>query len=121
MADLDKVAVRSRLEAMLAELHPDGPKAAIRERLEAMLRDLQDDPPGSVRVGVFVYSDGEVRGPAAYMLERGNARLETIQAGRDTVVNHALRRGAEPAAAVLTSMQTDYAAWLGTRPGGMAQ
>ena len=60
---------------------------------------------------------GAVSGPAEYMRERGDERLKRILSGTDTVFNAGLRFAAnvDTATLVLTSLQTDYAAWLGAR------
>lgn len=73
---------------------------------------------GVVRCGAFTMdAHGVVEGPAAYMRERGSERLRRIEAGEDYLVNFGLRSGLSPNAetAVLVSLQTDYAAWLGER------
>ena len=69
-------------------------------------------------VGAFTFEGGIVSGPAAYMAERGNARLDNILAGGDTVFNAGTRfapQGTSVATLVLVSLQTDYAAWLGAQ------
>ena len=70
-----------------------------------------------VTVGAFTYEDEVVTGPAEYMRERGNARLAKILAGEDTVFNAGCQfsPGSDTATLVLTSLQTDYANWLGSR------
>lgn len=67
-------------------------------------------------VGRFTYdaTTGQIAGPEAYMAERYAARMAAIYAGRDTVFNMA-PAGSNPVVAVLVSLQTDYAAWLGAR------
>jgi len=67
--------------------------------------------------GRFSYdpTTGTVSGPAAYMAERYAARMEQINAGRDTVANMGFVRGGDTVLAVLVSLQTDYAAWAGMR------
>ncbi len=73
----------------------------------------------SLTVGNFTLSiSGDrisVVGPARYMREQGNARLEQIAAGKDVVANYAWQQGTNRNLfdAVLVSLQTDYAAWLG--------
>lgn len=65
-------------------------------------------------VGRFtISSTGVVEGPAAYMAERGTARLRRIEAGTDVVFNYGLSTGRDPLTLALVSLQTDYAAWLG--------
>ena len=69
-------------------------------------------------VGKFTFEDGAVSGPAEYMRERGNVRLDRILRGEDTVFNAGCQfapNGTPTVTLVLTSIQTDYAAWLGSR------
>lgn len=70
----------------------------------------------SITVGEFTFEAGTVTGPAAYMQERGNAKLEEIQAGKSVVFNlgAAHAKGAEGLVNLaLVALQTDYAAWKG--------
>ena len=69
----------------------------------------------STIVGEFTYADGVVSGPAEYMRERGNDRIERILEGSCSVFNAGARfsAGVGVATLVLTSLQTDYAAWKG--------
>jgi hypothetical protein len=67
-------------------------------------------------VGRFALEDGVVSGPAEYMRERGDARLREIEAGRDSVFNAGLQFGSPNVeTAILVSLQTDYAGWLGQK------
>jgi hypothetical protein len=71
--------------------------------------------PEPTRVGAFSIdlATGTVIGPAAYMAERGSAKLREIEVGRCPVVNYA-PTGTPIGQLVLVSLQTDYAAaWLG--------
>lgn len=67
------------------------------------------------KVGEFTLENGTVSGPAEYMRERGNERLERIMSGTDTVFNFGCRQSPNVETAVLVSLQTDYAAWRGTK------
>jgi hypothetical protein len=68
------------------------------------------------KIGAFEISEtGTVVGPSEYMKERGSARMRTIEAGMDTLVNYSLSQGGDVLTAVLVSLQTDYAAWQGMK------
>lgn len=74
-----------------------------------------------IEVGAFKY-DPEAKslaGPADYMRERGDAKLEEILAGKSAVVNAGFSVAAEGKHAtetlVLVALQTDYAGWLGLK------
>ncbi len=71
----------------------------------------------STIVGEFTYQDGVVSGPAEYMRERGNGRIERILEGTCSVFNAGARfsAGTDTATLVLASLQTDYANWRGVR------
>jgi len=58
---------------------------------------------------------GSIAGPAEYMEERGSAKLRAIEAGTDTVFNAGLTRSPDIYTAILVSLQTDFAGWLGQR------
>jgi hypothetical protein len=66
-------------------------------------------------VGVFSYEDGSISGPATYMQEQGNARLESILSGYDAAFNVALQFQPDIVTCILVMMQTDYAGWKGSR------
>lgn len=82
-----------------------------------------------ITVGRFTYEDGVVTGPADYMKERGNARLRSIEAGTDVVFNVGMGLDPYPGSwlkvdgpqspnaetAILVSLQTDYAGYLGEK------
>lgn len=80
--------------------------------------DVQVVSEEPVCVGAFTFdpATGEVSGPAAYMREQGFDRLRKIESGHDTVFNFGAS-GASPSAevAMLVSLQTDYAGWVGAR------
>jgi hypothetical protein len=63
----------------------------------------------------FDPATGNVTGPSEYMAERYDARMEQINAGRDSVANMAISMHGDVVLAVLVSLQTDYAAWAGMR------
>lgn len=70
----------------------------------------------TITVGEFTYEAGSVFGPVAYMRERGNAKLDEIQAGKSTVFNFgaAQAKGVDGLVKLaLVALQTDYAAWKG--------
>jgi len=66
-------------------------------------------------VGKFTIDEtGTVTGPAAYMRERGSARLRRIERGDDIVIRFGLEQpGADIETLILVSLQTDYAAYRG--------
>ncbi len=68
-------------------------------------------------VGAFTYDGTTLTGPAAYMAEQGDAKVEAILAGTDVVFNYGMQSGAspDPITAFLVALQTDYAGWKGSR------
>jgi hypothetical protein len=66
-------------------------------------------------VGRFTYEDGILCGPRDYMEEQGNALLDTILAGEDTVFNMTADQSPGIEMAILVRLQTDYAGWLGLK------
>ena len=66
-------------------------------------------------VGRFTYEDGILCGPRDYMEEQGNALLDTILAGEDTVFNMTADQSPDLETAILVRLQTDYAGWLGLK------
>lgn len=70
---------------------------------------------GRITVGAFYYEAGSIFGPAEYMREQGNAKLDGILAGTDAAFNVSAHQSPNVETAVLVSMQTDYAGWLGMR------
>lgn len=82
------------------------------ERQEAEAAKAQ-----SKTVGRFSFdaASGKVSGPADYMRERYQERMQAINAGRDSVANMGLAMHRNIVQAVLVSLQTDYAAWAGMR------
>ena len=62
------------------------------------------------------YFEGEnFYGPASYMNERGNARLDRIISGNDELFNATAHYSPDIETAVCVWMQTDYAAYLGDK------
>lgn len=76
-----------------------------------------------VEVGNFVWeaATNQITGPADYVQsDRYRERIERCQDGRDAIVNvgmglRQVRTIPEVVALILTSLQTDYAAYLGQR------
>jgi hypothetical protein len=66
-------------------------------------------------VGRFTIDGETISGPAEYMREQGNARLDRILAGKDTVFNLSSHLSPDVETAVLVALQTDFAGWLGAR------
>jgi hypothetical protein len=54
-----------------------------------------------------------IEGPAQYMRERGNALLDRLVSGRDTMFNLSAHLSPSVEMAVLVRLQTDFAGWLG--------
>lgn len=69
----------------------------------------------SKTVGAFEIRDGALYGPAEYMREQGNAKVEKILAGNDAVFNFGCVNSPDVETALLVALQTDYAGWKGTR------
>lgn len=70
-----------------------------------------------MKIGEFEYKEGAVYGPKAYMLEQGNAKLDSIMSGQAAGFNAMLaaRPDISPVQMVLVTLQTDYAGWIGMR------
>ena len=66
-------------------------------------------------VGRFTYEDGILLGPRDYMLEQGNALLDKILTGEDTIFNMTKDQSPDVETAILVRLQTDYAGWLGIK------
>ena len=66
-------------------------------------------------VGRFSLEGGVLSGPAQYMEEQGNAKLDKILAGKDTVFNMTAHLSPNAETAVLVALQTDFAGWLGMK------
>lgn len=80
--------------------------------------------PSTHQVGSFFYNHQtkEISGPADYMADRFQDRMEKIYAGRDAVFNYGsanpVQGGPDAVSLVLVSLQTDYAAYLGMKSFG---
>lgn len=68
-----------------------------------------------ITVGKFEIENGVLSGPAQYMAEQGNAKLDAIMAGNDTVFNMTAHLSPSVEIAVLVALQTDYAGWVGMK------
>lgn len=68
-------------------------------------------------VGRFRYDHEttDLYGPADYMAEQGNAKLDKMLAGEDAVFNMTAHLSPDPITAVLVALQTDYAGWHGIK------
>lgn len=66
-------------------------------------------------VGRFSIEGSTFTGPQEYMAEQGNARLERILSGNDSLFNATAYLSPDLETAILVWMQTDYAAWAGAR------
>ena len=66
-------------------------------------------------VGQFTYEDGILCGPKQYVEEKGNALLDKILAGEDTIFNMTKAHSPDVETAILVRLQTDYAGWLGLK------
>ena len=63
----------------------------------------------------FEIVDGILTGPAQYMQEQGNAKVDKILAGDDTVFNMTSAYSPTIEIAICVALQTDYAGWLGMK------
>ncbi len=68
-----------------------------------------------LQVGAFELNDGILSGPADYMREQGNALVDTIFAGQDTIYNTTAHLSPNVETAILVRLQTSYAGWLGMK------
>ena len=66
-------------------------------------------------VGSFTLQDGILSGPQKYMREQGNALVDRILAGDDTIFNLTASQSPDVETAILVRLQTDYAGWLGLK------
>lgn len=66
-------------------------------------------------VGRFSIEGETFSGPAEYMKQQGNAKLDKILAGKDVVFNMCCDKSPDIETAILVSMQTDYAGWIGAQ------
>ncbi|MCL4499037.1 MAG: hypothetical protein M1335_02175 [Chloroflexi bacterium] len=65
--------------------------------------------------GRFTLEDGILCGPRDYMEEQGNALLDRILAGEDTIFNMTSDQSPDIETTILVRLQTDYAGWLGLK------
>jgi hypothetical protein len=66
-------------------------------------------------VGRFKIEGGALYGPVEYMREQGDAKLDGILAGTDTVFNMTSHLSPNIETAILVALQTDYAGWVGMK------
>ncbi len=66
-------------------------------------------------VGKFTLDNGSLSAPAQYMKEQGDAKLNRMLAGDDTVFNMSVGFSPDTETAILVALQTDYAGWIGMR------
>lgn len=69
----------------------------------------------NAKAGKFRIENGSFFGPADYMNEEGNDRLNKILAGQDTNVNIMGHLSPNLETAICVWMQTYYAAWKGAK------
>lgn len=75
-------------------------------------------PAPLLSVGAFTWDaeQSAILGPASYVQsEQFERRLEALKRGTDAVFNVGLDQHGNVVTALLVSVQTDYAAWLGTQ------
>ena len=70
-----------------------------------------------VTVGRFTYdtATGTTTGPAAYMTERFAAYIAEVESGRHSWLSAFAPAGQSPVVTLLVGVQTDYAAFAGSR------
>lgn len=66
-------------------------------------------------VGAFTLEGGALSGPAEYMREQGDALVAKCLAGESVVFNVGLTRSPDAETALLVTLQTDYAGYLGMK------
>jgi len=66
-------------------------------------------------VGHFTLEEGILCGPKDYMEAQGNALLDKMLAGEDTIFNTTKAQSPDIETAILVRLQTDYAGWLGIK------
>jgi len=66
-------------------------------------------------VGHFTLENGLLCGPRDYMEAQGNALLDKILAGEDTIFNMTKEQSPDIETAILVRLQMDYAGWLGLK------
>ena len=66
-------------------------------------------------VGRFTLEDSVLSGPRDYIEAQGNALLDKILAGEETIFNMTAHQSPDVETAILVRLQTDYAGWLGLK------
>jgi len=69
----------------------------------------------AIEVKAFKLEDGILTGPADYMKEQGNAKLDAILAGKDLCFNMTSHLSPSVEVAILVHLQTDFAGWKGMK------
>lgn len=68
------------------------------------------------QVGQFtLFEHGSLEAPTLYWDEQGRNRLAKILSGQDTVFNMGASLSPDLETAILVSLQTDFAAWKGSK------
>ena len=65
--------------------------------------------------GKFTIDGDSIQGPGDYMTEKGNALLDKILDGKDTIFNMTSHLSPNIEMAVCVRLQTDYAGWMGMK------
>lgn len=66
------------------------------------------------KLGLFSLDSNVLAGPAGYLTSPAfDVKMENIKAGRCSVFNYAIQNGSDYGTALLVSLQTDFAGWLG--------
>ena len=68
-----------------------------------------------IQAGRFRIDGDVITGPKAYMEEKGNALLDEILAGKDTIFNMTAHLSPSVEMAVCVRLQTDFAGYLGMK------
>ncbi len=63
--------------------------------------------------GQFSIEDGVLTAPRTYMEEQGNAIVDKVLAGEDTIFNMTSGQSPDVETAILVRLQTDFAGWIG--------
>jgi len=67
-------------------------------------------------VGRFTLDeDGTLTGPADYLREQGNEKLDRILSGDDVAFNMTAHLSPSVEVAILVHLQTDFAGWVGQK------
>ena len=68
-----------------------------------------------ITAGNFKIEGNSIEGPGDYMKEKGNALLDNILSGKDTIYNMTYHLSPSLEMAVCVRLQTDYAGYLGMK------